>query len=328
MLPEKVRIINNPADYPIRFLDASNAVVAPGSAISFDIRGFGATKLAHLTDVQATRGLEFKLNKWNLTAANVTVSGPVPDKTRVKFGIEIESAVKDGQSERQSFYEPGQTYWYNITIGSTDTANTILAKLHNAINLTGAGNGRDFVLKAVGTGTVTGGIASTLTELDFELQYRGYFIKSFSVYNSDRTTSDYVSIAPTETVPYTEGKGKGSTLEFKEKFIMFNNTPYLGDFKEMPREDEYYTEFSWTFKVNRPDPKASDLSEVVRSVIYMNENSCGTEIQNLATFFDQYANTVFSANVAGGSSGGTALWTDGTDSYDTGVNLAEFIANA
>lgn len=333
LIPEKVRIINNSANYPATYYDAAKAVVAPGSAVELDITGYGKVKTANLLEAKLVRGLSSALNSFEVNAATpaeITVAGAIPNDTRVTFLFRLETVNREMRLARPE-YEFGETLVYNVNLKTGDTANIVLAKLYNSI-MFGKHRNRDFLVTAVGTGSFdASGRATTLTKLEFSAVLPGTFIKWFKAEDVVNTDSEYVTVFnPTQTQAMIKGINDGSVVEFREKLIGYNNTPYFYDFPEIPIEGQLYTSVYFKFKINRPDPKSPHLSETVAMLMYLNESTCGAYIDNLADFFNTFSDTVLTANVSGGSinPGHVTLYTVGAVNYDEGVSLVEFKANA
>ena len=306
MFPEKSRIINTPNRYTFRFLDNSNAPTAAATATQLDVQGYGRFRLNQIGSVKMVRGQFPVREKWSLTAATaaeITVTGPIPNNTYAHVEMVVRSSRRSLILARPE-YEFGRTFNFSILLSTGETAATFLAKLYNAIVALRNDKNRDLLI-APGSGTAgtinANDFATSLTELEIELMERGSYIEIFRVTNDNNTPSNYITVFnPTRIQAGSEGIGYGSDVEFTEKVTGNNNMPYGFDFADIPREKELYTEISWIYDVsNRPDPKSAILSNRPPMLLYINESACESLIDNLADFFNQVAGTQFSAVVSG-----------------------------
>lgn len=320
LIPEKVLVCNNTTKYPMQFLDNANTPAPSGTATQLDVRGYGRFPLSRLSNAKLVRGLSPRNEKWSITAATpteITLTGPVAGAI-VVVEFFVESTRRQFVLARPE-YEFGRLFSFQIRLSAGETEATFLAKLYNSLTVELNDKNRELIVKSGSgtTGTFNGVKATSLTELELEVNLRGAFIKWFKVSNVDGTPSNFVTVFnPTRIQEMSAGIGYGSDVEFKEKVTGNNNTPYYFDFTDIPQEDTLYTEISFDLLANTQDPQSSLLSRRSRFVMYLNENTCESNIDNLADYFDQLlgANKLFNATVAG--------------TYTNGVTAAQFKTNA
>jgi len=289
LLPEKVRIVNDFTKYPTLFQNAAFGTVAAAAATQMNIRGFGITKIANVTNVTMTRGTTPSLNAYRITAGTtLTVAASIPAGAAVTFVFDVNSITRRLHLARNSYYQFGQNLKYTVVMEQNDTAQKVLYKLYKAIN---ANTDADptYVIKAtVGSGGVLNDTAGTLDILDVTLPEVGDYFQQLYTEGPDGFTSSYITAyAPALITPFFRGKGWGRDIEFLEKLKEGNSQdPRFFDFNEIPFESGYYTEIAWTFAVNRKGRFSTDLSNSCSFVLYVLENSANeTVIDNIAAFF-------------------------------------------
>ncbi|MCS7317143.1 MAG: hypothetical protein NZZ41_02320 [Candidatus Dojkabacteria bacterium] len=320
LIPEKVLIRNNTTKYPLRFLDNSGTPAPAATATQLDIMGFGRFPISRLSNAKLNRGFAPRNEKWVInasTATEITLTSPVAGAV-VVVELFVESTRRQFVLARPE-YEFGRLFSFQVRLSASETTATFLAKLYNSIMVDVNDKSRELIVKSgSGTaGTFNGVKAVSLTKLELEVNLRGAFIKWFKVSNVDGTPSNYVTVfKPTLIQSMSPGIGYGSDIEFKEKVAGNNNVPYYFDFTDIPYEEALYTEISFDLTANTQDPQSSLLSKRSRFVIYLNEGSCESEIDNLADFFNQLtgANKVYNAIVSG--------------TYTYNVTAAQFKTNA
>jgi hypothetical protein len=318
-IPEKVRVINSTTKTPITFRDAANATAAATAATILSVEGFGRFDLTGIVSATLSRGLTPTLQKFSITAATaseITYVAPA-SPTRVWIKIDLESVARDFKNARNQ-YEFGRTIELEITANPTDTVNTFLAKIYNALfaNTSSRTNKQLFVKPGSGTaGTITNDVATTLTELEIELSDRNDFIKSFTVTGDNFLASTVLTVfAPTQIVAFNKGINYGFDVEMHQKRTTFNNWAYGHDYDEIPVENALYTSVVFEITPSRILKQDSNLSDRNRLVLFLNESTCSTVISNLADFMNQLTNETFNAIV--------------TSVYTYGVTAAQFKTNA
>lgn len=283
VIPEMVRVINSPTKYPITFNADAN------EATAFTVATVGTTKNAHISRFSLTRGILAQKPKYRVTAATaaeITAATTIPSSSKLFLEIEIGTTGRELRFANHQ-YNFSYTLHYDVALPSgtgTVTAGKVLFAIHKAINQS-SGEDFEFLLKASVAPTGTLG-ADTLDILSLDVQQPKTFIKSIKLLGEDDEPSVYVTtFAPVEYVQFVAPRGDGNDIEFREKLIEHNNTPYWKDFTDIPVEGQLYTQVAWEWTVQRPDPKAHDLSSKVRRVIYLNEATCESVIDSLGDYF-------------------------------------------
>lgn len=289
LIPEKVRIINDPTKYPVTYAGGV-AATAPEATIKGFSGGMGKVKIAQLKNIAVIRGLEAQKPVYELnaaTAAEITVAAAIPDGTKATFLITVEDTKRDLRYAQNSSYEFRKTYAYEITLNNGDTAGNVLFKLFNAIN---QGTRRNYdrpLIASVGTGGTLG--AGTLDILAVTVQEEGKFIntkpKFTRVVGEDDKASNYITtFAFDNIVQFARGRNRGFDLEFLEKMQTNYLDMYGFDVSEVPLEGKLYTAVYWDYEVSRPHPHATDLAPISRNLLYIEETSGGTYIDSLVDF--------------------------------------------
>lgn len=276
LIPDTVRVINTASNYPLELRDAADAVTATATdATGFRVQGVvnTVTKLADITKFRIKRGLSAQQAQYTVAAADLTVAGTVPENSKVFFEFFVENINRSARTNRGTGYEYGvRPMQVDVTIGSADTAATVLGKLHAGINAF-ANLGRDFIF----TSTVTAGTETAPTAIRLDFVEPGTFLKSTKVLGEDNRDSTLVTGFPaavTNTVKVSKGIGTGGRLEFYQKIKEGNAADVrFFDFGEIPDEGSLYTEIAWTVEYNRKDPKSSELSNKKTFVLYVRETT-------------------------------------------------------
>ena len=297
LIPEKVRVLNQPSQATFAFRTAAGAATTAAAAVQLFVSSIGLTKAAHVRKASLTRGLTFKKNQWNVA---FTVTATPTFNTPIYLEVVVETPNREMRAARPE-YEFRQKLTYKILSDGTMSAAEASAQFANSVN-SNAYRERDFMV--VGDGTTTPGTLALTVETSpgYSESFRGAFIRSIKLVDQFGAPFNpaQVSIASTEVVKANRGINYGADLEFKYKLQRGNSGEYFFDREEIPYEKAYYTIVSWDMKVDRPDPKAHDVSEYVRMVLILNEATMETVIDQLGDFFLTTPATKFTSMEATG----------------------------
>jgi hypothetical protein len=288
LIPEKTRIVNLAKQWVPAYLNNAGATAAAAAATQMFVPGFGLTKTSQVKAVSIVRGLSPIQNVVTITV-NSAALGSIAANTKFYVEVDIESTNREFRLARPE-YEFGQTLRYQITIGPSETADSVVTKLAATIN-SQSERERDFLISAVGD---TGADTVTLTVQQpegYSKFFRGTFIDGVRFQDEEgQATTDFTT-APTfaTTVAGHEGIGYGSDVEFKEKLQNgnLNGATYYFDNQEVPVEDALYTRIAWDIEISRPHPKDVTISDRLRHVVYIKEDVAALEtvIDIMAAFF-------------------------------------------
>ena len=292
LIPEKVRVLNSPTQANVVFRNNAGATALPGVATQLFVDSIGLTKASHVKRVSLTRGLTFKQNTWSVA---FTVTSTPTFNTPLYLEVVVETPNREFRSARPE-YEFRSTFRYKILSDGTLNAAEASSQFAASVN-SNAYRNREFLV--VGDGVTTPGtlVLSVQAPQGYSEGYRGAFIRSIRLVNEQGSPFNpgQVSIVATETVKANRGINYGADLEFKYKLQRGNSGEYFFDREEIPYEKQYYTVAAWDIKVDRPDPKAHDVSEYVRVVLILNEATMESVIDNIGTFFLTTPATKFTA---------------------------------
>lgn len=288
-IPDTVRVINAPSDYPLELRDAAKAVTnTVADAASFRVQGVvnTLTRLADIKNLRIKRGLAAQSAQYIVTAATaaqITVTGTIPANTKAFFKFHVEGLDRIARFRRGTGYEYGiRPIVVDVTLQPGDGAADVLTKLNAGINAFTQNHMRDLVFKS----SYTGGVLT----IDFE--EKGAFLKKVEVEGADDLASAFVTVfAPVTTRAAIKGIGTGERLEFYEKIKEGNALDVRNfDFDEIPLKKHLYTEIAWTTEYDRKDPKSSELSNRKSFVLYVNEAVGEAYIDSFADLFLTGAN--------------------------------------
>ena len=293
LIPEKVRVLNTPSQAAVAFRNAANVSTTAALATQFSVEGIGTTKAAHVKRVSLTRGMTFKQNVWNVA---FTATASPTFGTPIYLNLLVETPNREFRAAAPEYeFRPNLSYKI-LSTGATMTAADISAAFAASIN-SNAYRNREFLVTADGTSTPGTLILTVAVHGGYSESFRGAFIRSIKLLNEAGTPFNpaQVSVVNTQVVKANRGINYGSDLEFKYKLQRGNSGEYFFDREEIPAERQYYTIVAWDLKVDRPDPKAHDVSEYVRMVLILNEATMESVIDSLGAFFLTTPSTKFPA---------------------------------
>lgn len=290
---------------------------AASNVSAFGIQGFGTFKSSQITQFGVSRGHIPQTKKISIDADNtsqmeIDLSG-ISGSEEIEFRFTVEATNRDFRLA-QPEYEFEQKQSFYVKVNSSDTKESILAKLYNKMF---GGNHRQYdrILTPTAVAQADDGVKfdflgnsyttannesvslaearmTAIDKLEVESSDFFYDIKKVEVFDLSTTgaisgpeSTIVTTFNPVVDVEQDNGVGYGRQLEFVEKRQDFNNYPYFPDFLEVPMEKETYTTFYWSTKVNRRHPNAVDLSDEASFVVYVKEDGNENYINELISFF-------------------------------------------
>jgi hypothetical protein len=246
-------LINNATLFPLKFWDTNYAPSTALLGTYMDVEGFGRFDINKLHKVVGNRGVAGTKQVDRLIAGgNFFYSASTPNGTIVKMKATLHSFSNESDFTRMG--DPARELVVQLVVNTADTANTVLAKLYNAMIFQSFSYGNNLItvpsltaiLAAPYSATVVANKTITMTALDLTAIDQAKLVK-IEFLGDDNVVSPYITYTQTVPSQVIGFAGRNEYYNLKSMFIdTADRMPYSIDRFTTPIKGDLYSSLAWS----------------------------------------------------------------------------------